>query len=284
MVVVKGAPIKLGEARAPIVQLPATPSVPDNSPASASGDANAHSGPINQGDAKVSVRGENASPGTVDPHRPGNDSNDRSVATKPTQISSSATADEGMCPMAPSQQPRRSLEEMLGVDADAVEDHTPVPWSEKGGKIAAAAEKRVGSTDYGVWDSPRAYGVVPTNKCNQFAYDVLKHTGNAPPLETRSPSWSMGSFTVAHPPTAQQWAASSHPIPGFSHQGIFKGSELKSVVQPGDIISNGIHMGIAGFTPGQTVSAATSGEVVNNDWGYRRSQEHEPFAVVRADP
>ena len=104
-----------------------------------------------------------------------------------------------------------------------------------------------------------------TPKCNIFVYDALRASQIAPPLMD------------GNVPRAQDWADPQR-VAGYRVVG------RNEPLRPGDIISNGDHVGI--YTPmrvegrwvAQTTSAATLntghgnpvlGGPVTNDWGFR---------------
>lgn len=61
------------------------------------------------------------------------------------------------------------------------------------------------------------------------------------------------------PPLARQWADPSFTIAGW---------EVVSTPLPGDVASNGGHMGIVSG-PNIVISASSTDGVVNNNWGFR---------------
>lgn len=102
---------------------------------------------------------------------------------------------------------------------------------------------------------------IKTYKCNLFVYDVLTASGLPVPLQSR---WDLTEFGyVQYPPLAKQWADPSFEIEGW---------EMVDDPMPGDVASDGSHTAIVS-SPGTTISAAVSGTVVENDWGYRKAQK-----------
>ncbi len=147
--------------------------------------------------------------------------------------------------------------------------------------IAAAqwARSQVGNSGYGFLDlSSESHGKLQdllglfgksgpgSPKCNKFAWDALANGGD-----------SAGRMLDGRIPSASEWANPKVNIPGYYI--LPSGSTLN----PGDVISDGNHMGIYvpldSGSPG-TVSAAFpftggtgyNGGVVNNDWGFRSGQ------------
>gem|GEM_PF-4424409 len=140
--------------------------------------------------------------------------------------------------------------------------------------VARWAEGKVGRGGYGLISSARdARG--PANnllskdfrgrlldpKCNQFVWDALQ-AGGAP----------AGRVDGGRIPVAKDWGNSSSKIAGYT--------PIAGPPRPGDVVSNGHHVGIfaplKNGSPG-TVSAATPdspngglvGRVVHNTWGFR---------------
>ena len=73
-----------------------------------------------------------------------------------------------------------------------------------------------------------------------------------------------------HAPSASDWANASKEIPGY---------QVVTVPQPGDVASNGAHVGIV-TGAGKTVSVTSRedrpeeyGHVVENNWGFRKENE-----------
>lgn len=138
------------------------------------------------------------------------------------------------------------------------------------------AQSHVGKGGYGLPDTARdARGIfqnillpglrgIRDPKCNQFVYDALT-AGGAPP----------GRLDGGRIPVAKDWGDSRSVIAGYR--------PTTDAAQPGDVVSNGHHVGIyaplADGGPG-TISAATPdspdaaylGSVVHNDWGFRPGQ------------
>lgn len=107
-------------------------------------------------------------------------------------------------------------------------------------------------------------------KCNQFVYDALSAAGEPP-----------GRQDGVRIPIASDWGDPRSKIGGYA--------PVTGPPQPGDVVSNGEHVGIyaplADGSPG-TISAASPhwpvlfhgsggamGGVVHNDWGFRPGQK-----------
>jgi hypothetical protein len=149
--------------------------------------------------------------------------------------------------------------------------------------IAAAkwALSQVGKSGYGYFDtSSESRGSLQnlldsfgwrgriSPKCNKFAWDALANGGD--------PAGRMPDGRI---PSASEWANPKVDIPSYY---ILPSG---SILNPGDVISNGQHMGLYvsldSGNPG-TISAAFpfsagtgyNGGVVNNDWGFRDGQSY----------
>lgn len=141
--------------------------------------------------------------------------------------------------------------------------------------VARWAESRVGQGGYGLFDGgrevrgpannllpPELRGHLADPKCNQFVWDALE-AGGAP----------AGRVDGGRIPVARDWGDTKSKIAGYA--------PVAGSPQPGDVVSNGHHVGIHAPLPGGrpgTVSAATpsltgdggwDGGVVHNDWGFR---------------
>ncbi|MBX3483182.1 hypothetical protein [Phenylobacterium sp.] len=150
--------------------------------------------------------------------------------------------------------------------------------------VARWAEGRVGRGGYGWIDpAPEARGRLTDQlprsgrgigefKCNQFVWDALGAGG--------SPA---GRMTGGGIPVAKDWGNPSSKIPGYM--------AVNDPPQPGDVISNGHHVGIYSPLPNGrpgTVSAASprsrnggqDGGVVHNDWGFQGTEG--PVTVWRS--
>ncbi|XP_070547663.1 uncharacterized protein [Ptychodera flava] len=125
--------------------------------------------------------------------------------------------------------------------------------ADKASDIVSAARGHVGSSRYSFysfrWPGYRE------NKCNYFVHDVLKEAGVSPPER-------QGRFFTG-PISAASWYSMSSK-PGCNYVG------TASSAQPGDVMADGSHVGIA-VGDSKTVSAARD-SVVENDWGFRRGQ------------
>lgn len=139
--------------------------------------------------------------------------------------------------------------------------------------VAYWAEARVGRGGYGRLDpAPDARGqidnLLPRDKrgridpkCNQFVWDALQ-AGGVP----------AGRLDGGRIPVAKEWGDPSSKIAGYS--------PVVGQPRPGDVVSNGHHVGIYSPLPDGrpgTVSASSpfthdggwDGGVTHNDWGFR---------------
>ena len=120
-------------------------------------------------------------------------------------------------------------------------------------------------------------------KCNLFVYDVLYLSGIS--LDLPNESGKLGQFfgQSQRPYRCKEWY--NEEVPNFKCIG--KGIEALNKSLPGDIITDGKHMGfISGYR--KTISASSKVEdlkVVENDWGWREDQKdivkifrHMPFS------
>lgn len=97
-------------------------------------------------------------------------------------------------------------------------------------------------------------------KCNQFVWDALTGAHKQP-----------GRIDGGRIPRAKDWGDPQSQIPGYA--------PITGPLQPGDVVSNGDHVGIYAPLPNGapgTISAASPfhnggllGGVVHNDWGFR---------------
>lgn len=159
----------------------------------------------------------------------------------------------------------RTWDDLRGPEPEQVRYSNPVVrW----------AEAHVGHGGYGKWFStaPDARGPhdnvlavvgwqgLGDPKCNQFVWDALTNSGFPP-----------GRIDGGRIPLAKDWGDPKSQIPGYA--------PVDGPMQPGDVISNGDHVGIYAPLPNGhpgTISAASPfhnggvlGGVVHNDWGFR---------------
>ena len=127
------------------------------------------------------------------------------------------------------------------------------PWGlrEEGEQALSWAKSEVGNESYsGTGNLPGPFGPGDP-KCNIF----VAHAYNKGNGKTIIPTGFWGS----RPPKARDWFTNNVP-PGFT---------LTTTPRPGDVISDGHHMGLVSEHGKSTVSAATALGVVENSWGYR---------------
>jgi RHS repeat-associated protein len=156
-------------------------------------------------------------------------------------------------------------------------------------QIAAAANGKVGSTDYRV-DKANGDYKAGSDKCNKVAADSIEEAGlPRPRVHYKNTGglkgWLKSFFT--RDPDSNEWADSNVKIAGWSLP------LPVTQAQPGDVIAQAHgefgHTGIV-VAPGLTVSANTAvsppGLVTRNDWGFRPSggngeSPNDPPPVVR---
>jgi hypothetical protein len=137
--------------------------------------------------------------------------------------------------------------------------------------IMTTARHYVGSKNWAVNADRPPYGP-GTNKCNLFVYEVLNEAGASVQMIERH-KW--GISRGKHPPLAGQWADRNFSISGWT---IVPSPQIGDVVAEAHHYSDASgHVGIvSSVSPdgksGTTISAATSGSVVENDWGFRSGQ------------
>jgi len=115
------------------------------------------------------------------------------------------------------------------------------------------------------------------NQCNIFVADKLRESGARVPnvdgysgmAGPRASDWlreTTGGRMGGHAPSASDW-----------HRGKVPGFVRVESPMPGDVVSNGAHVGIVSGK-GKTVSASSkTGRVVETDWGFRSMQEPVSF-------
>ena len=125
------------------------------------------------------------------------------------------------------------------------------------------ASGQIGSWSYAYWtphtevrgNSGKYFGGMLTPKCNAFVYDA-----------TKAGHCEAGRLENGRIPTAGEWADPTIDIPGCS---------VVDHPTTGDIVAFNGHVGIyvplINSLPG-TISAASSGQVVHNNWGFRNGQ------------
>ncbi|WP_295430091.1 RHS repeat-associated core domain-containing protein [uncultured Thiodictyon sp.] len=144
-----------------------------------------------------------------------------------------------------------------------------------GAAARAWAHQQIGQGGYSYCDgNPEARGRIgglfggrPSLKCNLFVWDALKNGGD--------PAGRMPDGRI---PSASEWGNAAMSIGGYV------ALPTGSAPSPGDVISDGHHVGIydpkPDGEPAPTSAAAdltswaagVGGAVVNNDWGFRQGQ------------
>lgn len=152
-------------------------------------------------------------------------------------------------------------------------------------RVAEAARKHIGSDAWSLWArKTSADGLVcfnPTEpKCNLFVYEMLVEGGVGQSLPNTA--GTRGQFLnnkTARPYTAEQWHKGE--VPGMTCVGSGAAGLDKS--WPGDIVTNGHHVGIIS-APQKTISASSKeNKIVENAWGWR-PEERENIKVFRYHP
>jgi hypothetical protein len=153
-------------------------------------------------------------------------------------------------------------------------------------KILDEAKKYIGSDNWSKSVSKTSNNGKTTfdegeYKCNLFVYDVLDDSGidiGLPSYKYRFKKFYNGDFS-RRPYTCKQWYKEKVPC----MKCIGKGVEGLKKSLPGDIITNGRHMGIISG-PNKTISASSvTNTVVENDWGWREEQKNE-VNIFRYNP
>lgn len=139
-------------------------------------------------------------------------------------------------------------------------------------KIVEQAKQYIGSTDWTKGKKRTSFDGEVTfkekePKCNLFVYEVLKQAG----IDTGLPNKYGRLFIQKRPYRCKQWYAEE--VPNFKFMG--KGKEALKQSKPGDIITQGKHIGIiSGFK--KTISASSrsnENKVVENDFGWREDEQ-----------
>lgn len=108
--------------------------------------------------------------------------------------------------------------------------------------------------------------------CNLFVADVLREAGGA----TWDPIKDPVGVRPTRDPVAKEWADAQValtgwivvvPAPGTDNK---TAKELLAMRRPGDVVSNGTHVGIVSDERGIAISASSqTGGVEKNDWSFR---------------
>jgi hypothetical protein len=152
---------------------------------------------------------------------------------------------------------------LAGADNDMRYEKTGGPehkkeWSPE--QTITEARRHIGSE---AWKHGRKRGNFGSNayKCNLFVYEMARNSGAEIPLMHSSKT----PFSdERYPPVAADWSNPKTEI---------KGWVVVDTPKPGDVASDGKHMGIVSGE-GTTISASSEAEkVVKNDWGFRKEDE-----------
>jgi hypothetical protein len=134
----------------------------------------------------------------------------------------------------------------------------------KNSDFVQSAREELGSR---AWDRPAVsprWGAEDEPKCNLYVYDKRQDAGMGIPLINGWRSY-INSEWATSPPAAADWANTALDINAT------RALPPGSAPQPGDIVSDGKHMGIV-ILPGLTASATGHDGVVINSWGFRPKQ------------
>jgi len=117
-------------------------------------------------------------------------------------------------------------------------------------------------------------------KCNLFVYEVILASGYDIGTPNKLNYLKHPVLAVKgkldRPPCTSDWYAKK--VPGMDFIG--EGNEGKLKCIPGDIITDGTHMGIIAGN-NQTISA-NENKIVQNNWGFR-SNENKPVRIFRCN-
>ena len=164
---------------------------------------------------------------------------------------------------------------------DSKDNNEHIPDMNK--KILEQAKSFIGSRDWSYFRSKtnfdgKAKLVNLEYKCNQFVHDVLHESGiNLDLPNKRGWKGAIGFAPKARPYICRQWY--NEQVPNFICIG--KGVDALNKSLPGDIITNGKHMGIISGK-GKTISANSSlnpfnenkNIVIENDFGWREEEKN----------
>lgn len=152
-------------------------------------------------------------------------------------------------------------------------------------RVVNAAKKHIGSSSWSVLvRKDSADGKVCFNpgepKCNLFVYEMLVEGGVPQSLPNQSGRLGrLFNDKTARPFTASQWYAGEVP----DMQCVGTGISALDKSWPGDIVTNGSHVGIISG-PQKTISAsAIENVIVENAWGWR-PEERDKVRVFRYHP
>ena len=147
--------------------------------------------------------------------------------------------------------------------------------------VVNAAKSNIGSTEWRKWGT-RLPLTCTEDKCNLFVSEMLAQGGVAVPLVHKSSNRCILSNFRAwwndladhRPPTASEWFDKNWNMPHPNELTIVSHSNC----WPGDIISDGGHMGIISGVRKTISHSYHTQTVVENDWGWR---EGGPKVIIR---
>ena len=143
-------------------------------------------------------------------------------------------------------------------------------------KLVQNARADLGSDKW----APKEINGKTNNQCNIYIASKLRESGaHVPNVGGKAGTFGEGRSDTLNeqadgriggqPPSANDWHKDN--VPGYD--------PVKGAPQPGDIASDGSHVGIVSGA-GKTISVTTAnpkapeyGHVIENDWGFRKAQE-----------
>lgn len=148
--------------------------------------------------------------------------------------------------------------------------------------VVAVAKEQIGKTDWSVWSTRegnnKMIGLIGQPKCNIFVAEMLGRGNFHVPLVAAHQgisyylaAWGETAEKVRNglrPSTCSEWYSGTVPATTCIGSGLAAFPKC----WPGDIITDGEHIGIISGVRKVISASAVEGRVVENDWGWRQEQ------------